>query len=124
MPTKTERTFRLTGDIMSEPTCGKCGQAMTPANARLRPELFLHDECLPDDLKPRVMAVASQESPGPQTIEEATCFHEGYLAGATAYAAAIGHSGLKSENEVLRALFEKHGWETIETFERLTGRTV
>lgn len=24
---------------------------MTPENARLRPELFLHDACLPDELK-------------------------------------------------------------------------
>jgi len=33
------------------PWCGKCGGAMTPENARLRPELFLHDACLPDELK-------------------------------------------------------------------------
>ena len=29
------------------PTCGKCGGVMTPANSRKRPELFLHDDCLP-----------------------------------------------------------------------------
>lgn len=34
-----------------EPTCGKCGGVMTPANARERPELFLHDECLPNELR-------------------------------------------------------------------------
>jgi hypothetical protein len=37
---------------MTEPTCGKCGGMMTPQNARQRPELFLHDACLPDELKP------------------------------------------------------------------------
>ncbi len=35
------------------PNCGKCGLEMTPENARHRPELFLHDDCLPDDLKPQ-----------------------------------------------------------------------
>jgi hypothetical protein len=25
---------------------------MTPENSRLRPELFLHDRCLPDELRP------------------------------------------------------------------------
>lgn len=34
------------------PNCGKCGLAMTPTNSKLRPELFLHDECLPDEIKP------------------------------------------------------------------------
>lgn len=37
---------------MSEPLCGKCGKVMTPKNARHRPELFLHDECLPYELTP------------------------------------------------------------------------
>lgn len=34
------------------PTCGKCGREMTPQNARIRPELFLHDACLPPELMP------------------------------------------------------------------------
>ncbi len=34
------------------PICGKCRGVMTRENARLRPELFLHDGCLPDELKP------------------------------------------------------------------------
>ncbi len=37
----------------TQPTCGKCGQEMTRDNAKLRPELFLHDACLPDELKPQ-----------------------------------------------------------------------
>jgi hypothetical protein len=36
----------------TEPTCGACGGIMTPANARQHPELFLHDRCLPDELRP------------------------------------------------------------------------
>jgi hypothetical protein len=35
-----------------QPTCGKCGGIMTPENARKRPELFLHDCCLPVELRP------------------------------------------------------------------------
>ena len=34
-----------------EPHCGRCGGLMTPQNARHRPELFLHDACLLDELK-------------------------------------------------------------------------
>jgi hypothetical protein len=34
------------------PRCGKCGVVMTQADSRLRPELFLHDACLPEELKP------------------------------------------------------------------------
>lgn len=37
---------------MDQPTCGKCGKVMTPENARLRPELFLHDACLPTEWDP------------------------------------------------------------------------
>jgi predicted Zn-ribbon and HTH transcriptional regulator len=33
------------------PNCAKCGLAMTPENAKRRPELFLHDDCLPDELR-------------------------------------------------------------------------
>ncbi len=71
----------------------------------------------------RVLAVAS-EWQGPQTVEEAKTFHDGFIAGATAYAAAVGHSCLKSENEKLREVMDAQGWQTIETFEKLTGRKV
>lgn len=33
-----------------EPRCGRCGIVMTPETAKLRPELFLHDACLPPDI--------------------------------------------------------------------------
>jgi hypothetical protein len=36
----------------TEPTCGKCQGIMTPYNATIHPELFLHDRCLPNELRP------------------------------------------------------------------------
>ncbi len=36
------------------PVCGKCNLPMTPADSRLRPELFLHDACLPAELRPNL----------------------------------------------------------------------
>lgn len=39
-------------------------------------------------------ATAAVDSPGPLSYEEAKHFHDGFLAGATAYAAAVGHSTL------------------------------
>lgn len=36
----------------AEPTCEKCGGLMTPDNSRIHPELFLHDRCLPEELRP------------------------------------------------------------------------
>ncbi len=57
----------------------------------------------------------------PATHEEARWFHEGFLAGATAYCAAIGHSCLKSDNEKLREVFDAQGWKTIEMFEKLAN---
>lgn len=33
---------------MDRPTCGKCGEVMTPENSRLHPEWFLCDGCLPN----------------------------------------------------------------------------
>jgi hypothetical protein len=38
---------------MRRPTCGRCGKVMTPEDSRIRPEYFLHDACLPDELRPR-----------------------------------------------------------------------
>lgn len=72
-----------------------------------------------DTLRAMTPAQASQDSPGPQTHEEARQFHEGFLAGATAYCAAIGHSCLKSDNPKLREVFDVQGWKTIETFEKM-----
>ncbi len=58
-------------------------------------------------------------SPGSRTHAEARQFHEGFLAGATAYAIAVGHSSLQSDNPKLREVFDAQGWKTIETLERL-----
>ena len=69
------------------------------------------DEC--------VVTVAAQESPGPQTHEEARQFYEGFLAGATAYCAAVGHSCLKADNSKLNEVFDAQAWKTIELFEEL-----
>ena len=102
------------------PVCGKCGQVMTPEDARLRPEMFLHDACLPGELHPQEPTVCAAESPGPQTHLEALQFYEGFLAGATAYCAAVGHSCLKRNNPKLREVFDAQGWKTIEMYERLS----
>jgi hypothetical protein len=40
------------GDTKMQPTCGKCGGVMTPADSWIHPELFLHDDCLPEELRP------------------------------------------------------------------------
>lgn len=37
--------------MMMRPTCARCGLVMTPANARIHPEFFLHDACLPAELR-------------------------------------------------------------------------
>lgn len=66
-------------------------------------------------------AATAQPAPGPQTHKEARFFGEGFKAGATAYAVAMGHSGLRSKNDRLRELMDKAGWETIEMFEKLSG---
>ena len=59
-----------------------------------------------------------------QTMDEAKAFHNGFLLGASMYAATVGHSTLKEDNEVLRALMESQGLKTIEAFERITGRSL
>jgi hypothetical protein len=66
--------------------------------------------------------VSSNPPEDPRTHEEARQFHEGFLAGATAYAAAVGHSTLKSDNPKLCEVFDAQGWKTIETFERIGAR--
>lgn len=73
---------------------------------------------LSDERIQEIVAYATA-SPGPQTHEEARQFHEGFLSGATAYACAVGHSTLKSNNPKLCEVFDAQGWRTIETFEKL-----
>lgn len=70
------------------------------------------------------VTVASMPSGDPATVDEAKAFHDGFLAGATAYAAKIGHSTLKSDNTQLAEVFADQGWKTIELFERIIGRKV
>ncbi len=47
------------------PVCASCGKPMTPQNARQRPELFLHDACLPDSLKKPVAKPATIDHNNP-----------------------------------------------------------
>lgn len=46
---------------MGNPSCAKCGLEMTPDNARVHPEYFLHDNCLPDELKPKAKSPLVQK---------------------------------------------------------------
>lgn len=50
------------------PTCGKCGGVMTRENARIHPELFLHDSCLPDDLRQEKDVVLSRSTLPPMDL--------------------------------------------------------
>lgn len=34
----------------TRPICGKCGKPMSPEDATIHPELFMHDACLPTEL--------------------------------------------------------------------------
>lgn len=52
------------------PICEKCGLPMTPQDSRLRPELFLHDRCLPEDLR-------GDPPPKQPAIREAVVLTEG-----------------------------------------------
>jgi len=52
-----------------EPTCGKCGVVMTPEDARLRPELFLHDGCLPDEFLPEVDRCPNMGEPMTKSLQ-------------------------------------------------------
>jgi hypothetical protein len=82
-------------------------------------------ECRPDEFLPEVLVTCSSEPfTGPQTVEEATAFHHGFIAGLTAYARQIKHSTLKTDNCILADLMTEQGWKTIEIFERLTGKKV
>lgn len=67
------------------------------------------------------MEVTSQPWAGPQTHEEAKCFHQGFISGLTVYARESGHSTLRTVNELLRRLMDDQGFKTIETYE-LLGR--
>lgn len=78
----------------------------------------------PSDDKPQLPSSAFQPlcSTGqqlqPLSYEEAKWLHEGFLAGATVYATACGHSALKSDNEILRKVFDEQGYKTLTALER------
>ena len=57
---------------------------------------------------------------GPKTHEEARMYHQGFIAGLTAYAREKGDSTLKSENHILRGLMHSQGFATLEVFEKLS----
>ncbi len=99
---------------------------LTPEQAQAAydaaPAIPLSEERIQEIVK---YATTSQaDTPGPQTHEEARQFHEGFLAGVTAYCAAVGHSCLKSDNPKLSEVFDAQGWKTIEMFEKLAVRPV
>lgn len=72
-----------------------------------------------EESKAQTPTVGSEEWKGPQTQEEASCFHNGFLSGLTVYARETGHSTLKSDNPLLARLMDEQGWKTIEAFEKL-----
>jgi hypothetical protein len=80
-----------------------------------------HDDGKPGEnpFASKVPATASVGPDDPRSYEEARWFHEGFLSGATAYAGAVGHSQLKSDNEHLRNLFDAQGRRTLETCSRM-----
>lgn len=61
---------------------------------------------------------------GPNTVEEAKAFHEGFKAGAAAYAKQVKHDADPRINCILADLITESGWRCIEQFEKITGRTV
>jgi len=65
-------------------------------------------------------ATTTQDWAGPQTHEEANCYHQGFIGGLTVYARERGESTLKSQNPLLARLMDEQGFSTIETFERLS----
>ena len=75
-----------------------------------------------DEQKSVKQCTQSEQSPGPQTIEEAQCAYQGYIAGLTAYAREKGDSTLKRDNEILRRLMDQAGWETIEKLEAIAAK--
>lgn len=66
----------------------------------------------------------TQDWAGPQTHDEANCYHQGFLGGLTAYARERGDSTLKSQNPLLARLMDEQGWATIERFEKLKPQEI
>lgn len=116
---------------MSEATpliCANCGEQSTNPGQFVSDGRWVCTESCrkelpssfePPDDEPKPMAVASHGPEAPKTHGEAKFFHDGFLAGVTAYAGLVGHSQLKSNNPILAKLLDEQGWKTIETFEKL-----
>lgn len=64
------------------------------------------------------VTLGAVDSPGPQTSAEARQFLEGVRAGVARYAVAVGHSALRSVNEVLKQLLDEACDEAIGYFRR------
>lgn len=75
-------------------------------------------------MTPDPVAAFNAEADTPKTIDEAKAFDDGFKAGLTAYACAVGHSGLKRENPELARLMDAQGWKTIEWFEKIAKAKV
>ncbi len=57
------------------PRCGACGRRMMPENARIHPEFFLHDACLPPKLKKELPPAPA--NPLVSMLEAVLLFHDG-----------------------------------------------
>lgn len=64
-----------------------------------------------------VLEPTAQDWAGPKTVEEAQCYHQGFIGGATAYARERGDSTLKTRNEILDKLMTEQAWKTVEAME-------
>lgn len=64
-----------------------------------------------------VLEPTTQDWTGPKTVEEAQCYHQGFIGGATAYARERGDSTLKTGNEILGKLMTEQAWKTVEAME-------
>jgi hypothetical protein len=88
--------------MRDHPTCAKCGGVMTPQNARVHPEYFLHDACLPEELRPAAPALAPQ-----------TEYQRGFIAALRTYARwrdgvqYVGSCGMTLEQAIDRFLAEE-----------------
>ena len=73
---------------------------------------------------PSIMEVAYSEDnwKGPQTHDEAQAYHQGFVAGLTAFAMESGYSTIRSREELLRKLKDEQGWKTLDTFEQISAK--
>lgn len=71
-----------------------------------------------------VATYANAEPAVPATADEVQFYHNGFIAGLTAYAREKGDSCLKSDNALLKRLMDEQGWKTIESFEQVTNQAI